>query len=83
MATIKIEVTDSNALEALQELERKHLIRILKEPDLSSYALPGKAIGDEDFKKWIEYTEKFQTVSVNEAKQKWDVQKEKLQKPTR
>ncbi|MDY0282276.1 MAG: hypothetical protein RBR35_17145 [Salinivirgaceae bacterium] len=83
MQTITIELTHNNSLKALQELERNHLIRIVKEPDLNSYALPGDAINEEDFKKWVEHTEDSPTISITEAKQRWATQKGKLQKLTR
>jgi hypothetical protein len=77
---LKIELKGNKALKALQELEQKQLIRIVKEPDLNSYALPGEAINEEDFKKWIEYTEDSPSISLTEAKQRWEMQKKKLQK---
>ena len=85
MQTVTIELTDNNSLKALQDLEHKHLIRIVKEPDpiaigLNSYALPGEPISEEDFKKWVEYAEDSPTVSITEAKQRWATQKKKLQK---
>ncbi len=80
MQIVTIELTGNNSLKALQDLEHKHLIRIVKEPDLNSYALPGEPISEEDFKKWVEYTEGSPTVSIIEAKQRWAVQKKKLQK---
>jgi hypothetical protein len=80
MRTITIELTGTNSLKALKELEEKRLIRIVKEPDLNSYALPGKSISKEDFKKWVEYNEDSPTVNITEAKQRWATQKEKLQK---
>lgn len=80
MQTLKIELTGNNSLKALQELEHKQLIRIVKEPDLSSYALPGEPINEEDFKKWVEYAKDSPTVSFTEAKQRWAAQKKKLQK---
>ncbi len=80
MQTITIELTDNNSLKALQDLEHKHLIRIVKEPDLNSYALPGEPISEQDFKKWVEHTENSPTVNITEAKQRWATQKKKLQK---
>lgn len=80
MQTITIELTDTNSLKALQELEHKRLIRIVREPDLNSIALPGKPISEEDFRKWVEYAEGSPTVSLSEAKQRWATQKKKLQK---
>lgn len=80
MQTLTIELTDNNSLKALQELEQRRLIRIVKEPDINSYALPGAVINIEDFQKWVKYTQDSPTVSITEAKQRWAVQKNKLQK---
>ena len=79
MKTLTIELTDNSSLKALQDLEHKNLIRIVKEPDLNSYALPGEPISEEDFKRWGEYAEDSPTVSLTEAKQRWATQKKKLQ----
>ena len=76
---LTIELTNNNSLKALLELEHKQLIRIIKEPDSNSYALDGELINKEDFRKWVEYAEKSPTLSLTEAKQRWSVQKEKLQ----
>jgi hypothetical protein len=80
MQTLTIELTGNNSLKALKELEHKRLIRIVNIPDLNSYALPGEGITEDDFKKWVEYTEDSPTVTVAEAKQRWATQKKKLQK---
>jgi hypothetical protein len=85
MQTVTIELTNNNSLKALQDLEHKHLIRIIKKQDpiafrLNSYALPGEPINEEDFKKWVEYAENLPTVSFTEAKQRWATQKKKIQK---
>jgi len=83
MQTVTIELTDNNSLKALQDLEHKNLIRIIKEPDLNSYALHGEPISKEDFKKWVEYAEDSPTVSIIEAKHRWATQKKKLQRRIR
>ena len=80
MQTLRIELTGNNSLKALQELEYKNLIRIVKDPDLNTYALPGELINESDFKDWVEYMEESPTISLNEAKKRWAAQKEKLQK---
>ena len=76
---LTIELTNNNSLKALLELEHKQLIRIIKEPDSNSYALKGELINEIDFRKWVEYAETLPTVTLNEAKQRWSVQKKKLQ----
>ncbi len=83
MQTLRIELTDNNSLKALQELEHKRLIRIVREPDLNSLSLPGEPVSEEDFRNWIEYAENSPTLSFAEAKQRWATQKKKLQKPIR
>ncbi len=83
MQTVTIELTDNNSLKALQELEQKHMIRIVNEPDVNSFSLPGEPVSVKDFRKWIEYAENTPTVSLSEAKQRWATQKKKLQKLTR
>jgi len=80
MQTLTIELTGSNSLKALQDLEQKDLIRILKEPNVSLYSLPGEPISDEDFRKWVEYAENSPSLSLTEARQRWADQKMKLQK---
>jgi hypothetical protein len=79
MDKIIIELTGDNSLKALQELEHRNLIRILRNPKQSSYALAGEPISEVDFKNWIEYAENTPTLSLNEAKQQWSSQKRKLQ----
>lgn len=80
MQTVTIELKNSNSLQALQDLEQRHLIRIVKATDLNSYSLPGIPISKEDFQKWVEFAEDSPNVNLNQAKQRWAKQKEKLQK---
>jgi hypothetical protein len=80
MQTLTIELTGTNSLKAIKDLEHKRLIRIVKNPDFNFYALPGDEISEEDFKKWVEYAEESPTVSLTEARQRWAAQKKKLQK---
>ena len=78
MQTILIELKNNKAFEELHNLEEKNFIRIVNE-DFSSYSLPGKPINEEEFHVWVEYAENTPTVSLNEAKQRWETQKKKLQ----
>ena len=80
MQTITIEITGNNALQALQKLEHDNQIRILKRSDINLAGVPGKSLSEEDFKKWVELAEDTDTISVNEAKQQWEVQNKKLRK---
>ena len=79
MASITIELKAEEALKALEELEQKDLIRIVREPDFNLYGLPGEPISDEDFRNWIEFAESTPTLSLNEARLRWADQKKKLQ----
>ncbi len=79
MQILTIELTGNNSLKALQELEHKNMIRIVKN-NINSYSLSGDSISEEDFIKWIEYAESSVSVSLAEAKQQWTTQKKKLQK---
>lgn len=83
MQTLTIELTGKDSLKALQNLEQKELIRIVNEPDPNLYSLSGEPMTDEDFKNWIEYAEKSPALSLNEAKQLWEVQKKKIRKSIR
>jgi hypothetical protein len=49
MQTIRIEITGEESLEKLRKLEENKLIRILNEPDVNSYSLPGESISENDF----------------------------------
>ena len=80
MVSITIELKGEDALKALEDLEEKDLIRIVKEPDRNLYTLPGEPMSDEDFRNWIEFAENTPSLTLNEAKQRWADQKKKLQK---
>jgi hypothetical protein len=80
--TLTIELLNSNALKSLKDLEHQHLIRIVEMPELTSYSLPGQPMSVEEFKSWVEYAEDSPSVDLNEAKQRWSTQKEKLRKLT-
>lgn len=78
MKTMLIELKNKKALEELHNLEEKNFIRIVNE-DFTSYSLPGKPINEDEFRAWIAYAENTPTVSLSEAKQRWEAQKKKLQ----
>ena len=83
MSLLTIELKGNKALKALQELEEKQLIKILYEPDLNSYCMPGDSINADEFKKWVEYAESLPLIDLKEAKQRWSDQKKKLQNLSR
>ena len=75
MEILRIEVKGVEALKELHNLEQNDLIRIIKEPDLNLYSLPGGPISNEDFTNWIEFADNSPTISLIQAKQKWEDQK--------
>ncbi len=80
MQTVLIELRDNKAFDELHKLEDKQLIHIVNDNEsCSSYALPGKPLSVDDFRKWIEYTENTPTISLTLAKQQWQAQRKKLQ----
>ncbi len=83
MTSITIELKGEDALKALEDLEEKDLIRIVKEPDRNLYTLPGEPMSDEDFRNWIEFAENTPSLTLNEAKKRWADKKQKLQKRIR
>jgi len=79
MQVLTMELKGNNSLKALQDLEKMDLIRIVKEPDLNSYALLGERISDEDFRRWIEYSENSVAIGKTEFKERWAQQRKKIQ----
>jgi hypothetical protein len=77
MQTILIQVSDKNAMNELETMQSKKLIRIVK-PNMGSYALPGKLINVSDLKQWIQESELAKTISVSEAAIRWEAKKKKL-----
>ena len=82
MRTLTVEVKNNNALRLLHDLELNKVIRIVNEPETSSYALPGDSISINDFKKWIDDAEHSPVISLSDAKNKWEQKKKQLQKFT-
>lgn len=81
MQTLTVQLTNQNALKALHSLEEKHFIRIVK--DIDSPSLPGSPISLRAFKEWVTNAESNDTLSLNEARQKWTGKRKQLQKLTR
>ncbi len=82
MQKITVQLTGKHSLGALRELENQHLIKIVDEPDYNAWAVPGEPIEKEDFIKWVKYAENSPTVTLNEAREIWNIQKENLKNNT-
>lgn len=83
MQTVTVEISNKNALKALESLEEKHFIRILDKSDIDSPSLPGKPLGISEFKTWIQQAENMPSISLKEAKAKWANKRKLLQKLTK
>ena len=79
MQTLTVEITHSNAIKILQDLQEKHLIRITGKPDLNSPSIPGEALSLKAFKDWIKDAENTSTVSLKDAKSTWANKRKQLQ----
>jgi len=83
MQTITVQLTDRSARRALQDLEQKHVIRIVKSPRFESPALPGKPMDLSAFQEWIAGAEEAPSVSLKAAKSTWAAKRKKLQQLTK
>jgi hypothetical protein len=81
MQTITLEITNSNALKVLRDLEEKHFIKIIDMPKRTSLALPGNPLTSEKFREWIGEAEKSETMSLQEAKEAWQKETAHLLNP--
>ncbi len=80
MRTVTVQITNSSALKALQHLEGKKYIRIVKMPRFESPALPGKEMNLPAFEAWIAGAGKAPSITLKEAKSKWAARKKELER---
>ncbi len=80
MQTVTVEITNSNSLKMLEDLQEKNFIKIINSPEKSSAALPGAPLSSAEFKNLIASRENDKTVSLKEAKSVWARQRKQLQK---
>jgi hypothetical protein len=78
MQILMVELTHAKALKAIRDLEQQQLIRIIKDTKAEPFALPGEPMSDDEFKKWVDIAEASTTVSLSDAKQRWETQKQEL-----
>ena len=71
MQTFTVEITNDNAVKALQELQEKHYINIIATTDIDSPVFPGKPLSPQQFKKLVVSRENGPGMSLKEAKAKW------------
>ena len=80
MQTLTVEIKNDNALKVLQDLQEKHFISILSKPDVKNPALPGNPMTEEEFKNLILSRENGPSISLKEAKAKWQKKRKQLLK---
>ena len=78
MQMLTVEITNNSALKVLQNLQLKHFIRILSEPDFNSLVFTGEPLTTEEFKEFIASREDGPNMSLTEAKSKWARKKKQL-----
>jgi hypothetical protein len=82
MRTLSIEVNTDDAYKLLCDLEHNHAIRIIRH-DSEYPALPGDPLSVKQFQDWIRAAEDMPTLSLSDAKSRWEHKKELLSKTTR
>jgi hypothetical protein len=83
MQTVTVQLTDRSARKALQDLQQKRVIRIVKAPRFESPALPGKPMHLNAFKAWVASAEEAPSVSLKAAKSTWATKRRQLQQLTK
>ena len=77
-----VEVNSVSALKVLRSLNSKKEIRILGETKSNTASLPGEPMALAEFKAWVAALESAQTITLEQAKERWENQKTNLQKNT-
>lgn len=80
MQTVTVELTNKDALKVLEDLQDKHFINIIAKPDFNSLVFPGKPLTAQELKEWVESRENGPSMSLKEAKAKWEKKEKKLLK---
>ena len=80
MQTLTVEIKNNNALKALHSLEEKKIIKIVRDSNLDSPALPGEQLSLQAFKNWISDAENAASIELKDAKTKWANKRKKLQR---
>ena len=80
MQTVTVEINKRGALKALQDLQEKQLITIVKDELPDSPALPGRPSSLAEFRAWLKQSEKMPVISLKDAKTQWANKKKQLQK---
>lgn len=79
MQILTVEIKSDDALKVLQDLQEKHFINILSNPNLKSHVFPGEPMSEEEFKDFIFKRESGDFLTLKQAKESWAKKKMKLQ----
>lgn len=80
MQTLTLQITNTNALQALKELVNKKAIMIISKDEMYSPALPGTSLRITAMKQWIAGSEASPAISLKTAKSEWANRRKQLQK---
>lgn len=78
MQTLTVEIMHDNALMMLEDMQEKHFIKIIAQPDAQSHVFPGEPFTVEEMKQWVENREKGESMSLETAKQRWAKKEKQL-----
>jgi hypothetical protein len=67
----------------LHDLQEKHFINIVAKTTFNSLVFPGKQLTTEEFRDWIKSRVNAPSMSLKDAKAKWDKKKNQLAKLAR
>lgn len=81
MQTVTVEINKKGALKALQDLQEKQLITIVKDEIEDSAALPGKPSNLAEFRAWLKQAEDMPVISLKDAKTQWASKKKLISSP--
>ena len=79
MHTVTLRINNANALKTLRGLEDKHFISIIDSSDTDLPSLPGAPLSLNEFKTCIKDAGQAPTVSLSEAKERWQQKRKQLQ----
>ncbi len=78
MQTLTISINNYSAIEVIRLLEKKKDISIIEESNINTMSLAGAATSVDEFRNWINAAEQTPTLSLEEAKLKWDIKRNQL-----
>ena len=78
METLTVEITNNDAYKILQDLVENNYIKIIEKQSVGLPPLPGEPLTESEFRNWIESRENEATISIHEAKLRWESKRNQL-----